>query len=208
MPAAAAIPATGRSGRAECWANGSEGNRGGAACRVSYLGGRLPTSGEHRGQPLALRRGLQTLARLDLSQQLRIVARRGHHVERLGACAEAGEETLARCGARSPAAPHLPSAAASPSQGGPGLPLGSESSSPGPAPPPRQLSGTPEAGPPRLAASAAPPSSRPYSRGVGPPPGGPWEFMIAPGPALATLVNVSAQRTDCPAPKHYLGPAT
>lgn len=91
---------------------------------------------------------------------------------------------------------------------GPGLPLGSEGSSPGPTPPPRRLWGTPEAGPPQLAACAAPPSSRPYSRGVGPPPGGPWEFMMAPGPALATLVNVSAQRTDCPAPKHYLGPAT
>ena len=76
---------------------------------------------------------------------------------------------------------------------GPGLPLGSEGSSPGPAPPPQQLSGTPEAGPPWLAACAAPPSSRPYSRGVGPPPGGPWEFMVAPGPALGTLVNVSAQ---------------
>lgn len=118
-PAAAAIPAAGRSGGAECWANRSEGNRGGAACRVSYLGGRLPTAREHRGQPLTLRRGLQTLARLDLSQQLRIVARRGHHVERLGACAEAGEETLARCGACAPTAPHLSSAAASPSQGGP-----------------------------------------------------------------------------------------
>ena len=123
-PAAAAIPAAGRSGGAECWANRSEGDRGGAACRVSYLGGRLPTAGEHRGQPFALRRGLQTLARLDLSQQLRIVARRGHHVERLGAWAEAGEETLARCGARTPTAPYLPSAAASPSQLGPRPSLG------------------------------------------------------------------------------------
>lgn len=84
--------------------------------------------------------------------------------------------------------------------------MGSEGSSPGPGSR-RQLSGTPEAGP-RLAARAAPPSSRPYSRGVEPPPGGPWEFMIAPGPALGPLAYISAQRTECRAPEHYLGPAT
>lgn len=53
-----------------------------------------------------------------------------------------------------------------------------------------------------------PPFCRSYLRGVGPPPGGPWEFMMALGPALGTLMNVSAQRTDCPAPNHYLGPAS
>lgn len=40
-----------------------------------------------------------------------------------------------------------------------------------------------------------------------PPPGGPWEFMMALGPSLGTLVSVSALRTDCSAPKHYPGPA-
>ena len=207
-PAAAAIPAAGRSGGAECWANRSEGDRGGAACRVSYLGGRLPTAGEHRGQPFALRRGLQTLARLDLSQQLRIVARRRHHVERLGAWAEAGEETLARCGARTPTAPYLPSAAASPSQLGPRPSLGLRGQLS------RSCPSTPAAlrdprGGSSLAGSLCGPTILPaLLTGCGAPPGGPWEFMMAPGPALGTLVNVSAQRTDCPAPKHYLGPAT
>lgn len=78
---------------------------------------------------------------------------------------------------------------------GQGLLWGPEGSSPSPGPHGR-LSGTPEASP-RVTAHRAPPSSRPYSRGVGPPPRGPWEFMVVRGPALGTGANVSAQRTDC-----------
>lgn len=202
-PAAAAIPAAGRSGGAECWANRSEGDRGGAACRVSYLGGRLPTAGEHRGQPFALRRGLQTLARLDLSQQLRIVARRGHHVERLGAWAEAGEETLARCGARTPTAPYLPSAAASPSQLGPRPSLGLRGQLS------RSCPSTPAAlrdprGGSSLAGSLCGPTILPaLLTGCGAPP---WRPLGVHDGSWAGPGDSS----EClrPAPKHYLGPAT
>lgn len=55
---------------------------------------------------------------------------------------------------------------------------------------------------------APPPCSQLYSRrGVGPPPGGPWESMMARGLALGTPVTVSTPRIDCLAPKHDLGPA-
>lgn len=112
--AAAANRAEGRRGRAE--RGQGPGELGQGRLRTAYLGGWLSTAGEHRGQTLALRRGLQALASLDLSQQLRVVTRWGHHVERLGAYVKAGEEALARGRVVSPAAPTCASAAPAPSQ--------------------------------------------------------------------------------------------
>lgn len=37
--------------------------------------------------------------------------------------------------------------------------------------------------------------TRSYSLGIRPPPGGPWEFMVAPGPALGTRVDLCPPST-------------
>lgn len=48
------------------------------------------TAGEDSGVAFTVGRGLQALPRLDLCQQLRVVAGGGHHVEGFSTCGEEG----------------------------------------------------------------------------------------------------------------------